>query len=265
MLDQDHVRPAQSADVEKAKSSLPRWSMGMLNDTDTIKVPGSVILFSDNHNEPLGLTQTPARQSHSSIPTALPADTRKRTQDGRIILDPQPEDSENDPLNWSTLRRDLALLSIGLYCMVGGGVTTILAAGFTDVAAEYDVDVETVALTTGLYMAGMGIGGILLTPTAILYGKRPVYLASAVVFVLTSVWCALSPSFGSLVAARVFQGISVSSVECLPSATIAEIFFLHERAFRIGIYTLLLLGGKNLTPLVSAAIMNKWHWRWVFW
>lgn len=64
---------------------------------------------------------------------------------------------------------------------------------------------------------------------------------------------------------RVFQGVAVSPVECLPSATIAEIFFLHERAYRIGIYTLLLLGGKNLVPLVSAAIIGSFGWRWVFW
>lgn len=38
-----------------------------------------------------------------------------------------------------------------------------------------------------------------------------------------------------------------------------------SRAFRIGIYTLLLLGGKNLTPLVSAAIIQSLSWRWVFW
>ena len=78
-------------------------------------------------------------------------------------------------------------------------------------------------------------------------------------------WCAASPSYMSLAIARVLQGMAVSPVECLPSATIAEIFFLHERAFRIGIYTLLLLGGKNLVPLVSAAVINSMGWRWVFW
>src|SRR5699024_4277491 len=30
-------------------------------------------------------------------------------------------------------------------------------------------------------------------------------------------------------------------------------------------YTLLLLGGKNLVPLVSAAIIGSKGWRWVFW
>ena len=74
-----------------------------------------------------------------------------------------------------------------------------------------------------------------------------------------------SPNYASLVVARVFQGIAVSPVECLPSATIAEIYFLHERAYRVGIYTLLLLGGKNLVPLASAAVISSLGWRWVFW
>ena len=144
-------------------------------------------------------------------------------------------------------------------------MTPILAAGFTDVAETYSVTVPQVALTTGLYMMGMGVGSVFASPTAILWGKRPVYLASCILFIATSVWCAASPSYHSLVVARVLQGMAVSPVECLPSATIAEIFFLHERAYRIGIYTLLLLGGKNLVPLVSAVIINALSWRWVFW
>jgi MFS family permease len=197
--------------------------------------------------------------------TSQAAKNKKTTKDGAIILEPQPDDSNNDPLNWPTLRRDAALFSLGLYCMVGGGITPILAAGFTNVAATYNVATAKVALTTGLYMMGLGVGSVLFSPTAILFGKRPVYLFSAILFICTSVWCAASPSYNSLLVARIFQGISVSPVECLPSATVAEIFFLHERAYRLGIYTLLLLGGKNLVPLVSAAIIQSMGWRWVFW
>jgi MFS family permease len=227
-------------------------------------------------NEPLGLRNAPATRSASSLPSPLPAhsrwpssmsglDTKKKTSDGAIVLEPQPDDSHNDPLNWPAWRRDTALLSLGFYCMVGGGMTPILAAGFTNVAATYNVTVPEVALTTGLYMMGMGVGSVFASPTAILYGKRPVYLVSCLLFIGTSIWCAAAQSYASLVVARVLQGVSVSPVECLPSATIAEIFFLHERAYRIGIYTLLLLGGKNLIPLVSAAIIQRLEWRWVFW
>ena len=212
-----------------------------------------------------------SQQSHHAPVTGAtslrfaPTEDKKRTANGAIILDPQPDDSANDPLNWAAWRRDIALLSLGFYCALGGGMTPVLAAGFTDVAAAYGVSIPQVALTTGFYMLGLGLGSVVASPTAILFGKRPVYLAGATLFIITSVWCAASPNYASLVVARVFMGVSVSPVECLPSATIAEIFFLHERAYRLGVYTLLLLGGKNLIPLVSAAIIGGLGWRWVFW
>ena len=144
-------------------------------------------------------------------------------------------------------------------------MTPVLAAGFNKVAAQYHVSIPKVALTTGLYMMGLGVGSVIASPTAILFGKRPVYLVGILLFIISSVWCALSPNYASLVVARVVMGLAVSPVECLPSATIAEIFYLHERAYRLGIYTLLLLSGKNLIPLVSAAIIQGLNWRWVFW
>ncbi|QDS68226.1 hypothetical protein FKW77_010589 [Venturia effusa] len=255
-----------------------KWSLGILNDKETDEVPGSILLLSKVHkqNEPLGLQHQPARTSSSSIPTHSRSSStsrprtpvrpeKKTTPDGKTILEPQPDDTPNDPLQWALWRRNAALLSLGLYCLIGGGMTPILAAGFNNVASTYSVTVPQVALTTGLYMMGLGIGCVIMSPTAILFGKRPVYLGSAVMFILTSVWCALSPNYPSLVVARICQGIAVSPVECLPSATVAEIFYLHERAYRLGIYTLLLLGGKNLVPLVSAAIIQSLSWRWVFW
>ncbi|KAM0544006.1 hypothetical protein ACHAPJ_012031 [Fusarium lateritium] len=268
-------KATNSDDTPNDATGPSKWAMGILNDRETVEVPGSVLLLAEDRNEPLGLRNIHARTSHSSIPTGFPVDNppsnarppvsnKKKTDDGTIILDPQPDDSVNDPLNWPSWRRDAALLSLGFYCMIGGGITPLIAAGFTDVAKEFNVSVEKVALTTGLCMTGLGIGAVIASPTAILYGKRPIYLAGAIMFIGTALWAGLSPSFESLLVARVFMGISISPVECLPSATIAEIFFLHERAYRIGIYTLLLLGGKNLIPLAGAGIIGNLGWRWAF-
>ncbi|KAL8677154.1 MAG: hypothetical protein Q9186_006389 [Xanthomendoza sp. 1 TL-2023] len=174
-----------------------KWALGVLNDKETDEVPGeftvadlamkhrnsssnpvvigSVLLMSNTErNEPLGLRNVPARTSASSLPLPYPsesrsttpsrvsgsqivADEKKKTKDGTMILDPQPDDSMNDPLNWPALRRDVALLSLGFYCMLGGGMTPVLAAGFHDVADTYQVSVPQVALTTGLYMMGLGL------------------------------------------------------------------------------------------------------------
>ncbi|KAK2805608.1 hypothetical protein FQN50_006123 [Emmonsiellopsis sp. PD_5] len=166
---------ASDPDYEPPKRE--RWSMGILNDKETEEVPGTVLLLASNRNEPLGLRQQPERTSTSSFPSPYPrsrsssrtpAPQPKRTSDGEIVLDPQPDDSLNDPLNWPAWRRDLSLLSLGFYSMIGGGMTPILAAGYHDVSASYGITSQQVALTTGLYMLGLGLGSVIMSPTAIL-------------------------------------------------------------------------------------------------
>ena len=271
--------------IIKCRQYIPRYHHATIL-TQPLSL-GSILMMSKEakHNEPLGLQNTPARTSSSSLPPSLPPGSRegprpgpsplrqsepadeekKKTANGDIILEPQPDDSLNDPLNWPSWRRDVALLSLGFFCMIGGGMTPVLAAGYQNVSASYGVTIAQVALTTGFYQLGLGVGSVVSSPTAILFGKRPVYLYNLILFIISAIWCASSPSYISLVIARVFMGFSLSPCECLPSATIAEIFFLHERAYRLGVYTLLLLSGKNLIPLISAAIIESLSWQWVFW
>jgi hypothetical protein len=47
-----------------------------------------------------------------------------------VVLSPQPEETPNDPLNFPIWRRNAALLALGLYCMLGGGMAPLLATGF---------------------------------------------------------------------------------------------------------------------------------------
>ncbi|KAL5604382.1 hypothetical protein BROUX41_002354 [Berkeleyomyces rouxiae] len=264
----------RSSESVSEKQTSSSWRLGILSPPSDVDVPGTVPLFA---NEAVAAAAAAAslppsrpssqrgRPSTSSSTASSTISVPKCTADGSIILNPQPEDSGNDPLNWPSWRRDMALLALGFFCMLGGGMTPILAAGFNEVADDYDIDVESAALTTGLFMMGLGIGSVIASPTAILYGKRPVYLAGALLFIITSIWAAVSPNYSSLIFARIFQGIAASPVECLPASTITDIFFLHERAYRIGIYMLMLLGGNNLLPLVSAIIMHSMDWSWAFW
>ncbi|KAK9464680.1 major facilitator superfamily domain-containing protein [Lipomyces arxii] len=188
----------------------------------------------------------------------------EKTRNG-IILHPQPRDDPNDPLNWPTWRRDAALAVIGFHCFIGGGQSPILAAGFSTLAQQFEVSLSTLAYLVGAFMLALGFGSVMMSPIAILYGKRFAYIMGAALFFICALWAGGSHSYGSLLAARIIMGFGVSPCESLPSATIAEIYFLHERAYRLGLYTLLLLGGKNIVPLVSAFIIHNLGWNWVFW
>ncbi|ODV93597.1 hypothetical protein PACTADRAFT_51380 [Pachysolen tannophilus NRRL Y-2460] len=192
------------------------------------------------------------------------AATLKTTKDG-IILNPQPHDNPNDPLNAPIWRRDLALLVIGFHSFVGGGQTPILAAGLSSIESEFDVSSSTGSYLVGAFMLALGFGSLFASPTALLYGKRVVYLVGIIIAIGGAIWAACAKSFGSLMGSRVLMGIGFSPTESLPSATIAEIYFAHERAYRLGIYTFLLLGGKNLVPMLSAFVFQNLSRHWLFW
>ncbi|KAI5967440.1 hypothetical protein KGF57_000383 [Candida theae] len=182
-----------------------------------------------------------------------------------VILNPQPHDSPNDPLNWPVWRRDLCLLIVGFASFLGGGQSPLLTAGFGSLATEFDKPLTTISYLVGGFMLSLGVGSVFASPTAVLYGKRLVYIAGTFIFAMGAIWGGAANSFGNLMGARVLTGIGASPTECLPSSTIAEIYFAHERAYRIGLYTMLMLGGKNIIPLLSALVFEYLNRHWLFW
>ncbi|KAL4795808.1 major facilitator superfamily domain-containing protein [Aspergillus venezuelensis] len=173
--------------------------------------------------------------------------------------------SPNDPLNWPSWQRDALLFAVGFCSFLSAALTPILATGFPEIADAFDVPERRVSLTIGIYMLGLGAGAVFLAPTAALFGRRPVYVAGSILLIATSAWAAASPSFASLLVARLFQGFASSPGEFLVSVTISEIYQPQERGFRLGIYMLLLAAGKSLSPLIGAGVIQRLGWRWVMW
>lgn len=188
----------------------------------------------------------------------------KKSKTG-IILHPQPHNSPNDPLNWPIWRRDLCLLIVGFQTFLGGGQGPLLAAGMTELATEFNRSPTMISYLVGIFMLALGLGSVFASPTAVLYGKRVVYLVGILLFLVGAVVAGSSQNYPVLMIGRIITGFGASPTESLPSATIAEIYFAHERAYRIGIYTMLMLGGKNIIPLLLSLIFQHLDRHWLFW
>jgi MFS family permease len=96
------------------------------------------------------------------------------------------------------------------------------------------------------------------------FGKRPAFLVASFLFFGTIIWSATATSFNSLVAARVLCAFAGAITEGLASAITADIFFLHERGWWMGVYMIALNAGSSLGSLISAWIIAI-GWRWHFW
>jgi MFS family permease len=147
-------------------------------------------------------------------------------------------------------------------CGCVGAVGPLLGAAFVPLAEEWGVGLsDFIAGAQGGVIAAIAIGSLLWNALAVKYGKRPVYLITSVGLAVTCFWAAEARSFGNFVAARVIQGLCMSPMEALIPASIADVWFVHERGLRTAIFNLGVLGGINLATPIAGAIIQNSSWR----
>ncbi|KAI5272128.1 MFS general substrate transporter [Aureobasidium subglaciale] len=186
--------------------------------------------------------------------------TLKRDKTGNIILVPQPSEDPNDPLNWPLWQRDLMLL---LLCAVSAIATTaspLVAANSVVLAVVFRVKFQDAALLTAYHLCGVGVASWLFVPLARVWGKRHVFLFGALLM--------KNLNYKSLVWARIFQGIALAPFESLVNDVVGDLYFVHERGFRMAFTNVCLFGAAFLTPVCIGFITSSdslgWQWSFYF-
>jgi predicted MFS family arabinose efflux permease len=85
---------------------------------------------------------------------------------------------------------------------------------FQVVEASYDFNPKASDLMTYPTLF-MGIGNLIAMPMAMAVGRRPVFITSALILVIGSVWCAASQSLGSHIAGRDIMSLAAGQSEAL--------------------------------------------------
>ena len=97
-----------------------------------------------------------------------------------------------------------------------------------------------------------------------LYGRRPLFQAAIVVFLVGSVLSGLSQSMGQLIAFRAIQGLGIGGLMALSQAIIGDIVSPRERGRYQGymgsVFGLASVGG----PLIGGFLVDGPGWRWCF-
>lgn len=131
-------------------------------------------------------------------------------------------------------------------------VGPLLTSATVSLAQEFDVPLQRFTLgVQGSCVATIALGSLLLNTLAVKIGKRPIYIATCLGLMASCFWAAEAKSFASLVAARAVLGFCMAPMEALVPASIADIWFVHERGYRNAIFNLGVLGGINLASPIG--------------
>lgn len=95
-------------------------------------------------------------------------------------------------------------------------------------------------------------------------GQVRLFLISVVTFVIFSVCCGLSASFGSLVLFRVLQGLAGGPLIPLSATLLISVFPKNKSNIALAIWGMVTVVAPIFGPILGGLISDNWYWGWVF-
>jgi EmrB/QacA subfamily drug resistance transporter len=120
------------------------------------------------------------------------------------------------------------------------------------------------SLPFAVYLLASTISGPLWGRLSDLYGRKPFYLASVLLFVVGSALCGSVNSMEALIVSRVVQGIGAGGVLPLTLTMIATLYPMEQRAKVQGFISAAWGISGLLGPLLGGVIADQLSWRWAF-
>ncbi|KAE8416419.1 major facilitator superfamily domain-containing protein [Aspergillus pseudocaelatus] len=227
-----------------------------LTDHDT--PPGTVLLIKDNDRD-----ETHGRRG--------------------IVLSPFPSSDPNEPLNWSTARKACNFtLVLAVTCLIFTALS-IQQIFWQLMVVDLDVTYAQLNNAMSVNFVGLAVGCVFFIPFAKKFGRRPVYLISTALMLVTSFWGAEIKTLAELYITNLLQGLAGATNEAIAQITvsfpatspqerwaynsyhqIADLFFVHHRGGMNALYMTMMMVGSFLTPMAAGAQATRQGWRWSY-
>ncbi|OOQ62211.1 DHA2 family efflux MFS transporter permease subunit [Mucilaginibacter pedocola] len=95
-------------------------------------------------------------------------------------------------------------------------------------------------------------------------GRKQYYIGSILLFTLTSALCGFSTNLWELVAFRFLQGVGGGALLSTSQAILFETFPPKERGLASGIFSLGIIIGPSIGPVMGGYIVDNLSWQWIF-
>lgn len=114
------------------------------------------------------------------------------------------------------------------------------------------------------FMIGFGFPQLVFGPIADRFGRKILLQLSLVGYFITGFACMVAPSFGSLLAIRLLQGICCAGTRVSAGAIIRDLSKGRSMASILSLVYTVFMIVPIIAPAIGTAVMAVADWRWVF-
>lgn len=142
---------------------------------------------------------------------------------------------------------------------------TVFLPSLPTIARDFDVAYGTAQLTLSVYLFAFAFAQLAVGPLSDSIGRRPVLLASLVVFTIGSICCALSPTIETLIASRLIQACGACGGVVLGRAIVRDSRSGLEALRSMGYMASAMALAPALSPLLGGQLLGHFGWQSNFW
>lgn len=192
---------------------------------------------------------------------SMSADSLRLDSNG-LPLVPQPSRFKDDPLNWPSWLKWAVLIQVGFMAFLGPYNAALINPSLVLLSEAMHVNTQTAAYstTTGIIMGG--VSPFIWTPLTNYVGRRPITLLAILLTILGGIGSGASPNFSALLGTRALCGFGFGGMMSVGTACVNDMFFLHERGEKTGVYSIFVTNGAHIAALIGGFLGQKAGWQW---
>ncbi len=166
--------------------------------------------------------------------------------------------------NFWLQKRTILALALSMLALTEIIDLTIVSVALNDLMGSLGANINEISLTLTSYIVAAAIFIPLTGFVTAKYGVRKVALVSAILFGGSSILCGLSTTVPEMVVFRLIQGIGGAFLPSLAQSYIITHFENEDRGKMMMIYSLCIVLGPIIGPVMGGAITEYSSWRWIF-
>ncbi len=156
-------------------------------------------------------------------------------------------------------------LSIAALVALGPLSTDMYLPALPGMASEFDTDSGNIQLTLSLFMVGFAFAQIIYGPLSDRFGRKPVLLIGLLIFIISSIGCALSSSINTLLLFRFLQALGGSAGPVLGRAMVRDIHGPESSGKILSHIASAMALAPAVAPIAGGFMFIAWGWASIFW
>jgi MFS transporter, DHA2 family, multidrug resistance protein len=97
-----------------------------------------------------------------------------------------------------------------------------------------------------------------------LFGRKRFFLICISLFTVSSLFCGVAPTLGTLLISRVIQGVGGGGLQPMAQAILADTFPPEKRGLAFSVYGVTAVVAPSIGPTLGGWITDNYTWRWIF-